>query len=238
MKLVLIGATAFCYLTSFAFGQDTDPPTCTKYNRYKDKCEEAAGCQFFGDKILPRNKCAPDNNKSSNREKEEECNKWTKRACDEEVGPVEKPVEKMDGKVVGLPVQKGWKGSAYCSIQEPGDVTNFKVVCSKATYLDFSIADCCVDGDHWQLKGKQWDRAPNTAVTTAPGPRNLYGVYGRIYNYDSPPENKGSMHALIECSYLHGTALYGAGSFIRFKSNANFCTVTKVQVEERIDRSP
>ena len=64
-----------------------------------------------------------------------------------------------------------------------GEVVNFRVQCEAATYVDFSVKDCCMPGDHWQLKGKVWDTFPNTAVTTSPGDAtNSAGSVSRLYN--------------------------------------------------------
>ena len=64
-----------------------------------------------------------------------------------------------------------------------GEVVNYRVECEDATYVDYSIRDCCIPGDHWQLKGKVWDNYPNTAVTTTPGdPINSPGSVSRVYN--------------------------------------------------------
>ena len=68
--------------------------------------------------------------------------------------------------------------------------------------LPFQIADYCVPQDHWQLKGKAWDVAPQTAVTTSPGPRNQYGVPARVYNYGGTANNPRTLDTLIECSYV------------------------------------
>jgi len=203
MKIVRIGAIAFCYLILFVLGEDS----CQKLGK-KECSENTNECQYIGDVIKPEKKCAPVVNNPTKEEKEEECMKWTKKPCDDETLVLEK---EQDGDRKSQAVQ--WKGSGFCIISEPGDVTNFRVVCNGATYLDFSIADCCVWGDHWQLKGKQWDRAPNTAVTTSPGQANLFGKVGRIYNYGgtlySPKKNGcvGRMliptrHCFICCGIL------------------------------------
>ena len=102
--------------------------------------------------------------------------------------------------------QPRWKGRDVCSIGQPGDVVNFRVRCRGASYLDFQIADCCVPQDHWQLKGKAWDVAPQTAVTTSPGPRNQYYVPARVYNYGGTANNPRTLDALIKCCYCTSTA--------------------------------
>lgn len=130
-----------------------------------------------------------------------------------------------------------WKEDWMCSASGPEDVSGFRVRCTNATVLDFYIADCCVPGDHWQLKGKAWDVNPNTAVTTSPGPANIFGVGGRIYNYGGTPVIPGNLDAYVECSYLHGVNMFGAGSFIQFQSDGP-CVVTPDPAVPRIDRTP
>lgn len=136
------------------------------------------------------------------------------------------------------PTGQGWSGKDICTVWAPGEVVNYRVECDGATYLDFRIADCCVAEDHWQLRGKNWDSAPQTAVTTSPGPRSAYGVPARVYNYGGTPYRLGHISALIECSYLHGVDLFGASSYVYFESDATGCTIEKVAVDARIDRSP
>jgi len=128
---------------------------------------------------------------------------------------------------------KGWKQKDICTIQGPGDVQNYRFKCTGATYFDFRVADCCLPYDHWQLKGKSWDAAPNTAVTTSPGPKNVYGVPARIYNY---PSFK-TIDVLVECSYLHGVSIFTASSYVYFSSDGD-CVDLGGDLYTRIDRSP
>lgn len=130
-----------------------------------------------------------------------------------------------------------WRQKVICSINGPAQVQAYRVRCSGASYLDYQIADCCVPGDHWQLKGKNWDSAPQTTVTTSPGPAGTYGLPARLYNYGGTPQNPGNMDAFIECSYLHGVDLFGAGSYIALSSDGS-CSVTAVGGSSRIDRAP
>jgi hypothetical protein len=127
-----------------------------------------------------------------------------------------------------------WKDAWICRAAGPAEVVGFRVQCAGATFLDFHIADCCIPGDHWQLKGKAWDNNPNTGVTTAPGPANLYSVAGRAYNYVA---GGGTLDAYVECSYLHGVNVFLADSFVVFSSDGN-CVVTPDPVVRRIDRTP
>jgi len=125
-----------------------------------------------------------------------------------------------------------WRAGTTCSVGGPAEVENYHVTCRGATYLNFYVADCCVPGDHWQLKGKNWNNAPNTAVTTSPGPSNMYSVPGRVYSYGS-----SEINAWIECSYLHGVNMFWAGAYIMFASDGT-CSIKKKGRSSRIDRSP
>ncbi len=128
-----------------------------------------------------------------------------------------------------------WKEMWVCRAAGPAEVVGFRVQCPMSTFLDFHIADCCIPGDHWQLKGKAWDNNPNTGVTTAPGPANIFGVPGRAYNY--APAGGGVLDAYVECSYLNGVNVFLADSFVFFSSDGA-CAVTPDPVVRRIDRTP
>lgn len=130
-----------------------------------------------------------------------------------------------------------WKSRVICSINGPAVIQGYRVQCSNATYLDFRVADCCLDGDHWSLKGKNWDSNPNTAVTTSPGPAGSYGLPARIYNYGGTSWSPGSIDAYLECSYLHGVDVFSAGAYIALASDGT-CTVTPDAQRSRIDRAP
>jgi hypothetical protein len=130
-----------------------------------------------------------------------------------------------------------WRQGWICRNAGPWEVTGFRITCNGGTFLDFHIADCCVPGDHWQLKGKAWDANPNTGVTTAPGPANLFGVAGRVFNYGGPPTNP-NLTAYVECSYLNGVNIFLADSFVWFSSNAANCNVAPDPPVNRIDRAP
>lgn len=131
-----------------------------------------------------------------------------------------------------------WREQWICESAGPAEVQGFRVQCFGATFLDSHIADCCLDGDHWQLKSKAWDANPNTAVTTSPGPANAWSVPGRTYNYGgSLPWAPGLIDVYHECTYLHGVNVFLAGSFIAFSSDGN-CVVTPDVARSRIDRSP
>jgi hypothetical protein len=128
------------------------------------------------------------------------------------------------------------KLSLVCTLQRPSQIQRFFVVCTGTTQIDVAIADCCIPGDHWQVKVKSWDADPNTAVATAPGPANVFSAPARVFNYGGTPNNK-DLKALIECSYLHGVNVFPAGSFINVTSSGT-CTSTDLGLEDRIDRTP
>ncbi|HEX4959531.1 MAG TPA: hypothetical protein VF173_01735 [Thermoanaerobaculia bacterium] len=135
------------------------------------------------------------------------------------------------------PVDVKYEQKVECVANAPQEITGYYVVCAGASYLDFAIADCCIPGDHWQLKGKVWDGNPNTAVTTAPGGAGILGVAGRIYNYGGTPSNPAGLNAYVECSYPHGVNVFPAGSTVLFTSDGA-CTLTQDPVVRRIDRTP
>jgi hypothetical protein len=138
--------------------------------------------------------------------------------------------EEVDAKAI-------WRQPVNCSLGRPSDVQGYDVRCTNASFLDARIADCCIAGDHFQVKVKNWDRAPNTAVTTSPGPAGAFGVPARVYNYGGTPQNPRNLHAYVECTYLHGVDIFGAGSTIDLSSDGN-CVVTPDPRRSRIDRSP
>lgn len=129
-----------------------------------------------------------------------------------------------------------WRQSVDCTLGRPSDVQGFHIQCGTASFLDARHADGFIAGDHFQSKVKSWDNAPNTAVTTSPGPANVFGVPARVYNYGGTGWNAG-ITVYLECSYLHGVNVFPAGSFIDLSSDGT-CTVTPDPVRSRIDRSP
>jgi hypothetical protein len=145
---------------------------------------------------------------------------------------------KAASKSVKLVEKKTWQGKDLCNLRAPGEVVAFRVACEGATYLDFRIADCCIPGDHFQLRGRNWDRAPQTAVTTSPGGNGAYGVPARVYNYGGTSSRPGHMDALIECTYLHGVDIFSAGAYVHFESDGTGCVVERRTVDMRVDRSP
>lgn len=130
-----------------------------------------------------------------------------------------------------------WRQSVDCTLFRPSEVQGYDIQCFNASFLDARHADCCIPGDHFQSKLKNWDNAPNTAVTTSPGPAGLFGVPARVYNYGGTPQNPRHFHAYLECTYIHGVDVFPAGSTIDLSSDGN-CTVTPDPVRSRIDRSP
>lgn len=146
-------------------------------------------------------------------------------------------VERLPGSAIPWIPIGSWQQEVICSAETPADVAGYRVVCPQASFLDFQIADCCVPGDHWQLKGKAWDLYPNTAVTTSPGPDSVYGLPARVYNYGGTTSNPKGLDVYLECTYLHGVNLFSAGSYILLSSDGA-CTVTPDPNVRRIDRTP
>lgn len=132
----------------------------------------------------------------------------------------------------------GYKKAVYCGLNGPAEVQGYRVRCKSASYIDFSISDCCIPGDHWQLKAKNWDSAPNTAVTTSPGPVIKFSTPARVYNYGGTPQNPKNMDTYLQCSMLHGVDVFGAGAYINITSDASNCVVTPDAKRSRIDRTP
>jgi hypothetical protein len=150
-------------------------------------------------------------------------------------------MERIPGEAVPLPPIKGWRQEVSCQANSPADVIGYRVVCTNASYLDFQISDCCIASDHWQLKGKSWDKYPNTAVTTSPdlppSVGTLYGLPARIYNYGGTAAAPRRLDAYVECSYLNGVNVFPAGSSGLLSSDGS-CTVTPDAAVRRIDRTP
>ena len=133
--------------------------------------------------------------------------------------------------------QRKWTATVGCTLYRPSQIQRYQVTCSGATFLDASIADCCISGDHWQVKHKNWDSSPNTAVTTSPGKAALFGAISRVYNYGGTASNPGNINAEVDCSYLHGVDVFPAGSTIALTSDG-FCSVTPLDLRDAIDRAP
>jgi len=150
-------------------------------------------------------------------------------------------MERVPGEAVPFLPIKGWRQQLTCVANSPADVTGYRVECNNATYLDFQISDCCIASDHWQLKGKSWDKYPNTAVTTSPDlPANfstLFGLPARVYNYGGTTTKPRRLDVYVECSYLNGVNWFPAGSTAVLSSDGS-CTVTTDPAVRRIDRTP
>ena len=129
------------------------------------------------------------------------------------------------------------KQRLFCTIQSPNEVHRYLVQCNQATFLDVSVSDCCIPGDHWEAKVKAWDTHPNTAVTTSPGPAGIQGVVGRVYNYGGTAANPGQLTAEVDCSYKHGVNVFPAGSTYIVSSDG-FCTITDQGSSNEINRTP
>ena len=124
-----------------------------------------------------------------------------------------------------------------CELARPSQIQRYFIDCTPGTtQIDVAVADCCIPGDHWQVKAKAWDAAPNTAVETAP-PNNVFSPPGRVLNYGGTSHNH-DLKALVECSYLNGVDVFPAGAFITVTSAGGSCTSTPLGLEDRIDRTP
>ncbi len=126
----------------------------------------------------------------------------------------------------------------FCTLDRPSEVQRYNVQCTNARRVDVQIADCCIPGDHWEAKSKAWDAAPNTAVTTSPGAQNVFGLRSRVYNYGGTPQNLRNINVEVDCSYIHGVNVFGAGSFLRITSDSPNCVVTDLGKRDSINRTP
>lgn len=131
-----------------------------------------------------------------------------------------------------------WREAWSCDLFGPAEVQGYRIQCSGGTWVDFFISDGFVRGDHWELKGKNWDSGPNTGVTTCDGGVISYSVAGRVWNYGGTPSNPGNLDSYVECTYLHGVDLFGASAFVIFASDAPGCVVTPDPIRPRINRTP
>jgi len=129
-----------------------------------------------------------------------------------------------------------WSERVDCTLFSPAEVQGYRISCAGGSFFDARISDCCIPGDHWQLKVKAYDANPNTGVTTSPGGVIAYGVPARAYNYGGTAYNAG-ITLYAECTYLHGVNVFGASSYVAFSSDG-VCTVTRDPVRARIDRTP
>lgn len=130
-----------------------------------------------------------------------------------------------------------WRETVFCSLNRASEVQRFAVDCQNATRLNTQVADCCIAGDHWEVKAKVWDQRPNTAVATSPGGTNVFGVNARVFNYGGTPENPRHLYAEIDCSMLHGVDIFPADSTLVLTSDGT-CTVTDLGKRDEIHRTP
>ncbi|PTL76527.1 hypothetical protein [Vitiosangium sp. GDMCC 1.1324] len=121
-----------------------------------------------------------------------------------------------------------------CILERPGQVRRFAVTCSGTKQIDVKAADCCIPGDHWQVKVKSWDFKPNTAVATTPGSDGDFSVPARVFTYSS----SRNMNALVECSYLHGVNVFPAQTDLIVETNGSTCSVEDLGLSNELDRSP
>ena len=130
-----------------------------------------------------------------------------------------------------------WKEGWTCDLFGPAEVQGYRLQCFGGNFVDFFVSDGFIPGDHWELKGKNWDTAPNTGVTTSPGPVVAYSRAGRVYNYGGTPTNPRNLDTYVECTYLHGVDVFPASSFVLFASDGT-CVVTADAIRSRINRTP
>lgn len=130
-----------------------------------------------------------------------------------------------------------WRESVSCTLDRASEVQRYAIECQNATRLNAQIADCCIAGDHWEIKAKVWDVRPNTAVTTAPGGANVFGVPLRVFNYGGTPENPRHLYGEVDCSFLHGVDLFPASSTVVLTSDGS-CTVRDLGKRDEINRTP
>jgi hypothetical protein len=109
----------------------------------------------------------------------------------------------------------------YCTVNRPGQVQRFAVTCPGARHLDVKTADCCVAGDHWQVRVRVWDPKPNLGVTTAPGPIGEFSMPARVFTYGTTHD----LNAIIECTYMHGSNTFPAEADVLVESDGSACTV-------------
>jgi len=117
-----------------------------------------------------------------------------------------------------------------CLLTRPGQVHRFALTCPTTRQIDARVADCCVVGDHWEVKVKTWDTRPNTAVASAPGGSGDFSAAARVFTYTGTRD----LHALIECRYLHGTTLFPAEADILVSSYTSTCTAQDLGVSDEI----
>lgn len=122
-----------------------------------------------------------------------------------------------------------------CSTNRPHQIQRFAVSC-RSQALDVSISDCCIPGDHWEARVQSRDEKPVTAMTTAPGPANLFGAPARVYRFAGTPFNP-NLDALIECRYIHGIHVFPAAATLRLTSSGP-CTVQNLGITEEIKQTP
>ncbi len=130
-----------------------------------------------------------------------------------------------------------FRTTVFCTLFGPAEVQGYRVTCGGARFVDFTVSDGFIPGDHWSLKGKNWDSRPNTSVTTSPGGVIAFGQTARVYNYGGTPQNPGNMDTYIQCTYLHGVDVFPASSFVTI-SSGGACVVTPDALRSRIDRMP
>lgn len=124
-----------------------------------------------------------------------------------------------------------------CTLDNPGVVQRLRVQCTGTRALDVRVADCCIPGDHFQVKVKAFDQRPNIAIATSPGPDSAFGAPARVYSYGGAPESPGALDAIVECSYLHGVNVFPANALLTISGGRGHCTAQALGGEAQIDES-
>lgn len=132
-----------------------------------------------------------------------------------------------------MPPGKQQKVRFTCELDNPNQIQRYRVTCDNSTFLDVTVEDCCIPGDHFEAKAKAWDTKPNTAVTTSPDDL-APSVGARVYNYIGGGDD---LTAEVDCSYLHGVNVFPAGATMVAASDG-VCLVEPIGATEEINRTP
>ncbi|HEX8433520.1 hypothetical protein [Archangium sp.] len=111
-----------------------------------------------------------------------------------------------------------------CVLDRPNQVQRFALHCLATPHIEAKIADCCMAGDHWQVKVKTWDPRPNEAIASSPGGEGEYSMPARVFSYS----HDWDMRAIVECSYLHGTSVFPIEADILVETGGSTCTVQQL----------
>lgn len=149
--------------------------------------------------------------------------------------PKSENVPTSDALFFVMPPDKQQMVRFTCALQNPNQVQRYRVTCTDSTFLDVSVEDCCIPGDHFEAKTKVWDTRPNTAVTTSPDNLDPSAV-ATVYNYIA---GGGDLTAEVDCSYLHGVNVFPAGAtMVAAASPGGVCDVEEIGETDEINRTP